>query len=811
MPGPVAAYLSKRVPLPGEAPASATPGNTADGLARPAAGDRDPVAVLAEKVRSATLAGRVSFLPWLDPYTEETVAMRRMYPIMLRNPVVKQSLQHKVHAVAALDMLVVPADETNRDHEVADFARYNYTEAMEGGFPALVEEILFPALIYKSSISEKVWYPDLWGRGKFRGKRFYRAFKAKEHVDPLYDEFRNLVGVRATGFGQAEIFPPEDFVVLKNWPLFGGPGMSDLRAAYGYVWQLDTIEKLHLIHLEKFLSPVMGATYDTTFDLANLPKLEADLAAVRARGWLLTPDSVKVAAMTLATRGEAEFLAKCKDIREQLTLSITGAYLQMLTATSGGDIRGNSRVQQSTAELLVWELAARISGVLNSQATPQLVSLNYAGADYPKVVMGGVDYQELLQAIQIDMAAQKMGVKLSSNGMARKYSLQLASDPADVLVPVQPPSPFGGAGGGGDPNPGGSEPPNIGGPGDKPPAKPNSKPPSFNGGSAKDVPARKFDDATEGSHSHDMALAGADGKRAEQLLAGAKADGVRVLADVTRRALTRLLGWRRAGNAGGLQAKDRVMAATRLLSPGERRQLTASLAATTATATLLGASRIRRRADQVREVTNMAPQRFSDVATDLRCFDDTVLTPLAPSHAVAYFRGFVPGLSVGSNPEAFAADVARQAFTLAVTTDAELLSRVQEIIAKRLETGEDIAGGPAEIQAVLEEAGVAPANPDYASMVMRTNMMDSYNTGAWREMADLSDVFPVWRYLNPDDSRSRPSHAARNGKYWPASREFADVRGREAKDVCNDRCSLTPVDVYEWADLVAAGATVEAA
>jgi hypothetical protein len=315
------------------APALAAP----DRLAVPPP-DPDPVARLAEKVRSLSMAGRVSFLPYLDPYTEETSLMRRMYPLMLRNPVVKQSLQHKVLSVAALDMMVVPAADGARDDEVADACRYALANAVEGEFLAVAEEILFPALIWKSVVAEKVWYPELWTRGKFTGKRFYRAVKAKKNAEPVYDEFSNLTGIRATGWGQAETFAPDDFLVLKNWPLFGGPGMSDLRAAYLYVWQLDTVEKLHLIHLDKFISPIVKATYDATFNhQLDGAKLDRDLEALKGgRSWIRVPAGVQIESLQLAVRGEAEFLDKCKDLREQIALRICKCSRPTRAATCAG-------------------------------------------------------------------------------------------------------------------------------------------------------------------------------------------------------------------------------------------------------------------------------------------------------------------------------------------------------------------------------------------------------------------------------------------------------------------------------------------
>jgi Protein of unknown function (DUF935) len=440
MPPPIASYVSRYSRLPSQTPAS---------NGTPAPAPRPTPGQFAEKVRSWVAAGRVSFLPWLDPYTEETEQMRRMYPVMLRHGVVKQALLTKVHSVAALDLQTTPASYTTRDREVAEFVRYAYTTSIEGRFISLAEEVLLPALINKHSISEKVWYEGLWERGRWRGKRMLRCVKAKEHARLVQDEFRNVTGVQSYGFNNVnqDPWPASDFVIFKNLALFQGPGMSDLRAAYKHLWELDTVEKLHTIYLDQFGRPKVHATYADNFTILpdptkgtdGLPGLETDLQEFGNRGWFLTPDSVKMEALSLATQSQADHLAFCKDRREQIAISIDAAFLHMMTAQQGrGEMRGNSQTQQNNKDLLVWALAEQLCAVLDTQLTPDLVKLNFDGADYPRISLGGLDYTELKNGMDLEMNAQKMGFKLSRTAFARKYNLQEAETEGDVLAPAAP-------------------------------------------------------------------------------------------------------------------------------------------------------------------------------------------------------------------------------------------------------------------------------------------------------------------------------------------------------------------------------------
>jgi predicted double-glycine peptidase len=184
------------------------------------------------------------------------------------------------------------------------------------------------------------------------------------------------------------------------------------------------------------------------------------------------------------------------------------------------------------------------------------------------------------------------------------------------------------------------------------------------------------------------------------------------------------------------------------------------------------------------------------------------LSPMPPQRAVEYFTGLVPTL--GTDPQRFGDDLRRRAFTLAVATDQELLGRVQDLVGERLRTGQGVGPGGRDVQQLLDDAGVSTSNPQYAEAVFRTNTHDAYHQGGTEAMQDpdVRDTFPVWQYSNPHDSRSRKTHAERNGKYYPSSVPFVQVRGTDAGDAINCRCDQIPIDKWTWAKRRGSGARV---
>lgn len=200
------------------------------------------------------------------------------------------------------------------------------------------------------------------------------------------------------------------------------------------------------------------------------------------------------------------------------------------------------------------------------------------------------------------------------------------------------------------------------------------------------------------------------------------------------------------------------------------------------------------------------PPKFRDTRESVlwEAFEIDPTAIFEPASALDYFLGLVPTL--GLDPQRWEADLRRRAFTLAVATETELLDRVQGAIADLLQSGEGISTAPATIQAILDDAGVTPANPGYAATVWRTNAMDALVQGYQDELSQQTELFPTWKYTNPDDSRSRPHHAEKDGNYYSSSVPFVKVRGEGPEDACNCRCVPIAVFVTDWEELHRQGA-----
>lgn len=297
---------------------------------------------------------------------------------------------------------------------------------------------------------------------------------------------------------------------------------------------------------------------------------------------------------------------------------------------------------------------------------------------------------------------------------------------------------------------------------------------------------------TEPLPTDQVALAGPDGKRVAELLRDAKHKGMLVLHYLARRATKRLLGKKNPGRAQSFFDED------------ELQVLADSLAAVTATANLLGRSRIRERAEQA-ELIEQGVREFGE--NDLFVAFADPPPPLQPDNAINYFQRLVPTLAI---PAGFASRTAASAFTIAGATDLTMLAAIKNVIASSLASG-DTTGRVADIQDILEQAGLSTRNPQRAESIFRTETMRAYNQGSQEELDDplMQEAFPAWEYASIVDGRQRPTHGARNGKLYPSAVTFEEVRGTDAADEINCRCTFIAISKYALRDRLAAGEKVE--
>jgi len=144
------------------------------------------------------------------------------------------------------------------------------------------------------------------------------------------------------------------------------------------------------------------------------------------------------------------------------------------------------------------------------------------------------------------------------------------------------------------------------------------------------------------------------------------------------------------------------------------------------------------------------------------------------TEAVEFFRD-----KVVMTPGEYAALVAEVgeyasslAFKVAHLAAADILQDLHGEILKALSEGGtfwDFREGIDEIMARRGWQGLTPYRLDN---IFRTNIQSAYNVGRHKQMKAVASRRPYWEYDAVNDSHTRPSHLANDGKIYPHDHPF---------------------------------------
>lgn len=117
------------------------------------------------------------------------------------------------------------------------------------------------------------------------------------------------------------------------------------------------------------------------------------------------------------------------------------------------------------------------------------------------------------------------------------------------------------------------------------------------------------------------------------------------------------------------------------------------------------------------------------------------------------------------------------AFTVSGYTKAEILKRFYDELLSSIEEGKSLKDFRKSMNSFLESEGYEGLTPFQADNIFRTNMQTAYNVGHYEQMTEptVLKLRPYWQYDAVNDSHTRPSHLAMDGKVFPADSPVWDT------------------------------------
>ncbi len=154
---------------------------------------------------------------------------------------------------------------------------------------------------------------------------------------------------------------------------------------------------------------------------------------------------------------------------------------------------------------------------------------------------------------------------------------------------------------------------------------------------------------------------------------------------------------------------------------------------------------------------------------------------LPPERAISYFKA--KGYEVTFDWHEMLADAHARAFTVAKATRLDILTDIRGAVQKALETGTTLRQFQQDLTPLLQSKGwwgkkdvvdprtgevrrVQLGSPRRLKTIYQTNLATAYAAGRYREQIENAEAQPYWMRVAVKDSRSRPSHAALDGKVF---------------------------------------------
>jgi len=107
-----------------------------------------------------------------------------------------------------------------------------------------------------------------------------------------------------------------------------------------------------------------------------------------------------------------------------------------------------------------------------------------------------------------------------------------------------------------------------------------------------------------------------------------------------------------------------------------------------------------------------------------------------------------------------------KAFWISGIENEKFFAEVKRSLELTLAEGRSYADFTSNFRQLYESYGITPDNAIRLDTIFRTNMFTAYTAGLVKQVEQVKDRFPVWRYVSILDNRTRQSHRNLNGKLF---------------------------------------------
>lgn len=644
------------------------------------------------------------------------------YEQLERDAHVSSVLQTRKLAVIGREWEVLPAAETPKDLEVAEFVKQvfanlggpvktEHAAAAKSGFDQARLDLL-DAVLKGFSVAEILWMVG------DDGKLTIDELKGRNPRRFSFDVENRLRVLTLKDAIDGELLPSNKLIILTHEKRYDNPyGTALGQKLWWPVWFKKHGIKFWATFNDKFGMPTAIGKYPTGASKEAKSALLDALRAIQQETAITIPEGMVVELLEAKRSGTVDTYDDfIQFMNGEISKAVLGQTLTTELAGPTGSFAASQTHQEVRLELVKADCDLLCEGI-NSQLIPPLVQMNFTGfSGFPKMWIRTEEEKDLNALSERDARlSQDVGLPIAQSYFYATYGIPKPEAGDELVTPPSrnpTPAPF---------------------------AAPNNR------GKFSSSSALRF------AESNDPEANAVEGTLAMEQLSDAT--------------LTTALNIYRGGIQELLNALQRVPtleAALARMQPGTTQPLPNLgnlIHQLLVTAELTG------RATIFEQATSQTNRSLQEILTfqegDIP--DGFDFEPQTPEEALRFFRGLVP--VTDAQFQTLNADMRLLAFRIAGVEEEALVRAVHGKINDALEGQGTLGEFLRDAPAIFDTFGVTRRSRHHLETMFRTNTLTALNAGKWEEAhdPDLQEFFPLYRYSAILDDRVRPVHARMHG------------------------------------------------
>jgi len=130
-------------------------------------------------------------------------------------------------------------------------------------------------------------------------------------------------------------------------------------------------------------------------------------------------------------------------------------------------------------------------------------------------------------------------------------------------------------------------------------------------------------------------------------------------------------------------------------------------------------------------------------------------------------------------------------FAISGIAKGDELATAFDAIKSAIDNGDSFSTFQKQCGDIFEKRGWVGKRAWRVDNIFRTNIQTAYNVGRYKQLQEEKDIFPYWMYDAVNDSRTRPTHLAMDGKVFAADHPVWNTWYPPNGYRC--RCSVSPL------------------